>query len=82
MSTVKRQKTGIDKVLDVKGLLCPQPTVMTSKTLKDMKKGTSLQVITNDQTTKKSIPQLCEHEGYSLLEITEREGLLYYIIRK
>ena len=29
----------IDKVLDVKGLVCPRPMVMTMNTLKDYGKG-------------------------------------------
>jgi tRNA 2-thiouridine synthesizing protein A len=76
------KKTTIDKVLDVKGLLCPAPTVMTGKTLKEMKKGKTLQVITNDMTTKQSIPSLCTQEGYTVIELDEKEGLLYFIVRK
>jgi tRNA 2-thiouridine synthesizing protein A len=75
-------KTHIDKVLDVKGLLCPVPTVMTSKTLKEMKNGNTLQIITNDMTTKESIPSLCTQEGYTIIELNEKEGLLCFIIRK
>jgi tRNA 2-thiouridine synthesizing protein A len=76
------KKTTIDKVLDVKGLACPMPTVVTSKTLKDMTKGKVLQVITNDITTKESIPSLCKQEGYTVIELNEKEGLLYFIVRK
>ena len=77
-----RYKEKVDKVLDVKGLLCPVPTVMTSKTLKEMKKGKSLRVITNDTTTKETIPSLCSREGYKLLELKEKKGLLYFTIRR
>ena len=77
-----RYKQKIDQILDVQGLLCPVPTVMTSKTMKEMKKGKALQVITNDITTKESIPSLCSQEGYNLLELKEKEGLLYFTIRK
>ncbi|GBD95872.1 MAG TPA: sulfurtransferase TusA family protein [Nitrospirae bacterium] len=76
-----QHKEKVDKILDVQGLLCPVPTVMTSKALKEMKKGKALQVITNDITTKESIPSLCAQEGYNLLELKEREGLLYFTIR-
>jgi tRNA 2-thiouridine synthesizing protein A len=78
----KKRKEKIDQVLDVQGLLCPMPTVMTGKTLKEMQKGKSLQVITNDVTTKKTIPPLCDQEGCELLDLTEKEGLLYFTIRK
>lgn len=76
------RKRVTDKVLDVKGLLCPVPTVMTEKTLKEMKKGDTLQVITNDITTRESIPSVCIREGYMLLESIEEDGLIYFIIRR
>ena len=72
----------IDKILDVKGLICPGPTVMTMNTLKDMDRGKILQVITDDNSTRLSIPSLCERAGYNLLELREEEGVLYYLIRK
>ena len=76
------RKKIIDKVLDVKGLLCPVPTVMTSQALKDLKKGNSLQVITNDVSTKDSIPAICTENGYNLVDVDEKDGLLYFIIQK
>jgi tRNA 2-thiouridine synthesizing protein A len=76
------KKTQIDKILDVKGLPCPTPTVMTGNTLRDMKKDMTLQVITSDMTTKQSIPALCIQEGYELLELKEEDGLICFIVRK
>jgi tRNA 2-thiouridine synthesizing protein A len=76
------RKKKIDKILDVQGLSCPMPTVITSKTLKQMKKGSSLQVVTNDSTTKESIPTLCSQEGYRISELREQGGLLYFTILK
>ena len=77
----KKINDEVDKVLDVRGLLCPMPTVMTSKTLKEMKKGKSLKVISNDITTRDSIPSLCSEEGYSIIDREEKNGLIYFVIR-
>ena len=76
------KKKQIDKILDVQGLPCPTPTVMTGNALRDMQKGKTLQVITNDMTTKESIPSLCAKEGYELIEVREENGLLYYFVSK
>lgn len=76
------KKKPIDKVLDVQGLPCPTPTIMTVNTLKDMKKSKTLQVITNDMTTKETIPSLCAKEGYELIEVKEENGLLHFFICK
>ena len=75
-------KLKVDKVLDVKGFLCPMTTVMTGKTIKEMEIGQSLQVITNDMTTKKTIPELCNQGGHDILEVKEKDGLICFIIRK
>jgi tRNA 2-thiouridine synthesizing protein A len=75
-------KTVIDKILDVKGLNCPVPTMMTENALKNMKQGKTLKVVTSDITTKDSIPHLCTREGYDLIEMTEDNGLLCFIIRR
>ncbi len=72
----------IDRVLDVKGLVCPRPMVMTMNTLKTMEKGQVLQVLANDSSTKHSIPALCERSGYKLLEMKEEAGTFIYIIQK
>ena len=76
------RKTRTDKILDVQGLPCPTPTVMTGNTLRDMKKGMTLQVITSDMTTRQSIPALCVQEGYELLESTEEDGLICFFVKK
>jgi len=76
------RKKRIDKILDVRGLLCPVPTVMTNKALKEMKKGKTLQIITNDITTKQAIPLLCVQEGYELIDLNEKDGLLYFIVTR
>ena len=77
-----KQQVVVNKILDVQGLPCPTPTVMTGNTLRDMKKGLTLQVITSDMTTKQSITSLCVQEGYELLELKEEDGLICFIVKK
>lgn len=72
----------IDRVLDVKGLVCPRPMVMTMNTLKTMEKGQILHVMANDSSTKHSIPALCERGGYRLLEMREEAGTIHFVIQK
>ncbi|NOZ25909.1 MAG: sulfurtransferase TusA family protein [Nitrospirae bacterium] len=71
----------VDKILDVKGLSCPGPTVLTMKALEGMKKGRVLQVIANDTSAVIAIPSLCRNTGYELLEFREEEGTLYFFIK-
>ncbi len=72
----------INKVLDLKGLVCPRPMNMTMSTLKLMEKNQVLKVICNDSTTKHSVPGLCERGGFRLLELKEEGGVISFIIQK
>ncbi|NOY39889.1 MAG: sulfurtransferase TusA family protein [Nitrospirae bacterium] len=72
----------VDKILDVKGLSCPGPTVLTMKALEGMKKGKVLQVMANDSSTRLAIPSLCRNTGYELLEFREDEGTLHFFIKR
>ncbi len=75
-------KVKIDKFLDVKGLICPRPMIMTMSTLKSMEKDQVLKVICNDSTTKHSVPGLCETSDFRLLEMKDEEGIISFIIQK
>lgn len=71
-----------DKTLDVTGLSCPRPKAITMSVLDTMEPGQSLRVITNDRSTRQSIPELCVSCGYRLLESAEEKGMLYFTIQK
>jgi len=72
----------LDEELDVKGLVCPRPMVMTMSALKKLEKGGTLKVTANDSSVKHSIPSLCERAGYTLVEQSEEGGSYIFIIRK
>jgi tRNA 2-thiouridine synthesizing protein A len=72
----------IDKALDVIGMVCPRPMIMTMSTLKTMEKGQVLQVKANDSSTKHSIPALCERGGYKLLDMKDEAGTITFVIQK
>lgn len=72
----------IDKELNVIGMVCPRPMIMTMSTLKTMDQGQVLMVKANDSSTKNSIPALCERGGYKLIEMKEEGGNITFIIQK
>lgn len=73
-------KKKVDRIIDVSGLLCPGPDLITRKTLAAMEKGKTLEVISNDKTTGKSIPSICKRGKYRLVEVIEEDGLLHFFI--
>ena len=70
----------IDRIIDVSGLLSPGPDLIIRKALAEMEKGKTLEVISNDKTTRKSIPSICKRGKCRLVEIVEEGGLLHFLI--
>jgi TusA-related sulfurtransferase len=72
----------VEKELDLTSELCPRPMIMVMSTIKTLDRGDLLKVRTADPTTKEAIPKLCERAGFTLLEMTEKEGEIFFSIRK
>jgi TusA-related sulfurtransferase len=71
-----------DKTLDIKGLVQPRPAIVIEATMVKLGHGQILSVITNDAHARESIPALCSHRGYSILETTVQGGTFYFTIQK
>lgn len=76
------EREKIDRVLNVDGLLCPHPSLLTAKKLEEMKPGEILEVVCSDKCVKVSIPALCRQGNHELVETREEKGLIHFIIRK
>ncbi len=76
------EKVRVDKTLDIKGISSPRLQELTVNTMESMYSGQVLRVITDDSSTRTTIPALCNKCGYVLMETGEYDGALYYTIRK
>jgi TusA-related sulfurtransferase len=72
----------IDKHLDVRGKVCPDPTFESSMALKDMAAGEVLELVTDYYPTRQTIPQLMEDLGYSYELVDGDKPVFRFIIRK
>ncbi|MCG5233678.1 sulfurtransferase TusA family protein [Xanthobacter oligotrophicus] len=68
--------------LDLRGLKCPLPALLTRKALKAAAAGTRLVVTCTDPMAVIDIPHLAQETGAALEERTVAEGLLTFILRK
>ncbi len=72
----------IDRILDVRGLLCPRPNLMATRTLAEMGDGETLEVISTDKGIRSAISTLCKTGNYRLLDTREEHGILRFVIEK
>jgi len=63
-----------DQVVDCVGLFCPNPIIQTAARLKEMAPGEILEVLADDATFPKDIPDWCAKTGYEFLGVDEEGG--------
>ncbi|MGK0440443.1 MAG: tRNA 2-thiouridine synthesizing protein A [Pseudohongiellaceae bacterium] len=69
-------------VLDVTGLMCPEPVMMLHNKVRDVESGSIIKVIATDPSTQRDIPKFCSFLGHDLLEQQELDKQYVYFIRK
>ena len=71
-----------DATLDTFGTLCPVPSHLTSKKIKEMKQGEVLEVLSDDEGTLSDMPAWCKATGHEMIH-TRHEGREYrFYLRK
>jgi len=71
-----------DHHLDATALNCPEPIILTRKTLDRLKPGETLLVLATDPGAVLDFQAFCRITGNELLEMEEEEGLFRFRIRK
>ena len=74
--------TEITRRLDLRGQVCPGPTVDTRLTLKDMNPGETLEVVTDYYPARQTIPALMNELGYPCQLLDEDQTVFRFIIEK
>jgi tRNA 2-thiouridine synthesizing protein A len=71
----------MDETLDLRGLKCPLPALMTRKALARLPPGTALTVLADDPMAVVDIPHMCHGEGHAIKGVASREGYSEFSIR-
>ena len=64
----------VDKTLDVKGEICPNPDVRTLTTLEKMEKGQILEVLVDYPLSVERIPRNVENRKHKVLKVEQVSG--------
>ncbi|MCR3755668.1 MAG: sulfur transfer protein TusA [Sodalis sp. Psp] len=71
-----------DKILDARGLHCPEPIMMVRKTVRHMTEGQTLLIIADDPATIRDIPGFCQFMQHTLLTQATKQLPYRYLLRK
>jgi tRNA 2-thiouridine synthesizing protein A len=70
------------RVLDVKGLYCPEPVLRTERVMRELWAGETLTVLATDPAAVIDFTYYCHCAGLELLSVAEEPGLFTFEIRK
>ncbi len=71
-----------EEVLDLTGLMCPLPVVMTSEKMRKLKEGQKLVVISTDPGFERDILSWCSQTGNELVSLRKEDGKVVAVLRK
>lgn len=70
------------RVLDVKGLFCPEPVLRTERVMNDLPAGETLTVLATDPAAVMDFGYYCHRAGLELVSVKKEPGLFTFEIRK
>ena len=70
-----------DMTLDAKGLNCPLPILRAKKSLKDVPRGGTLEILATDPGSVADFAAFCKTTGNELVESTANSGVYRFLIK-
>ncbi len=61
------------KVVDARGLSCPEPVLVTLEALKETKEG-EMEILVDTDTSKENVIRAVSTAGWEVVEILEEDG--------
>jgi len=71
-----------DRVLDVRGQLCPMPVINTAREIRKLEPGQVLKVLGTDRGSIADLPALAEDTGNEFLSWHEEDDVLVFYLRR
>ena len=71
-----------EDVLDLRGLKCPLPALMTRKALARRAEGAILAVIADDPLAVLDIPHMCAGEGHEVVSSERQGAVARFLLRR
>ncbi len=71
-----------DKVLDLKGLLCPMPVVKMAKSIKEIEVGQTIEAFATDPGVMADIPAWARTSGHELVTLEKLDKQFRFVVRR
>jgi tRNA 2-thiouridine synthesizing protein A len=71
-----------DKIIDCKGLSCPEPVLKIKLAMNTMQSGQVLEMIATDPGSASDVPAWARRTGNQLLENSNEGGVLKFLLKK
>ena len=71
-----------DKVIDVRGLFCPEPVFRTKMEMARLHIGDRIKIVADDPASEEDISRWVNRNGHELLSVTKADNDLEFIIKK
>jgi tRNA 2-thiouridine synthesizing protein A len=72
----------VDKVLDVKGLLCPLPVIKLSKAIKEIEVGQVVQMLATDPGSRPDMDAWAKNTGHELIDSDVDSDVFRFWVRR
>jgi tRNA 2-thiouridine synthesizing protein A len=82
MTVDNGNEESFDKVIDVRGLYCPEPVFRTKIEIEKLGIGSKLKIIADDPESEEDITSWAEKTGHNLLSVQKKDNELVFIIKK
>ena len=83
MSASSNDSNKLDtKIIDVRGLYCPEPVFRTKIEIERMTKGETLKIISDDPDSEEDISRWVNRNGHELISLNKNNNDLEFIIKK
>jgi tRNA 2-thiouridine synthesizing protein A len=82
MTVDNGNEESFDKVIDVRGLYCPEPVFRTKIEIEKLGIGSKLKIIADDPESEEDITRWAEKTGHNLFSVQKKDNELVFIIKK
>jgi tRNA 2-thiouridine synthesizing protein A len=82
MTVDNGNEESFDKVIDVRGLYCPEPVFRTKIEIEKLGIGDKLKIIADDPESEEDITRWADKTGHNLLSVEKKDNELEFVIKK